>query len=105
MKTLNFLSLTIFCFFLSSTIYAQQTGSFNATVSFMGQNRTLSCFVPTDYDSASNYRLLIGLHGLGDNSSNYRNALINSLGWSNMFDSTIFIFAKELRKDQHGCTV
>lgn len=92
MKTLNFLFLIIFCVLLPWTASAQSTGSFNATVNFMGQNRTLSCFVPTDYDPTNSYRLLIGLHGLGDNSSNYRNALINSYGWPNMFDSTIFIF-------------
>lgn len=92
MKTLNILFITLFFVLLPGTSSAQQTGSFNATVSFMGQSRTLSCYVPTDYDSTKDYRLLIGLHGLGDNSSNYRNALINSFGWQNMFDSTIFIF-------------
>lgn len=92
MKKLNFLLLTIFCSLFICTSRAQQTGSFNATVNFMGQNRTLSCYVPTNYDSTVNYRLLIGLHGLGDNSINYRNVLINGRAWNNIFDSTIFIF-------------
>ncbi len=85
--------LTItFCAVFFNASPGQQTGSFETTVSFLGQNRTLSCHVPANYDPSIEYRVIIGLHGLGDNSINYRNALINSLSWSGIFDSTIFIF-------------
>jgi predicted esterase len=71
--------------------YAQQKGSFNSTISFAAENRTLSCFVPLNYDSTQSYRLLVCLHGLGDNSDNYRNVLIQSLGWNGLFTNTIII--------------
>jgi len=70
---------------------AQTTGSFTDSVSFMGQQRRLSCYVPTTYNPAQPHKLMICLHGLGDNSNNYRNALINSLGIQNTFQNTIFI--------------
>ncbi len=69
-----------------------QTGSFNETIMFNGENRTLSCFVPINYNPSQSYNLLIGLHGAGDNSSNYRNALINGLNWPSIMPNTIFIF-------------
>jgi predicted esterase len=87
----HFFAAVLFCLAMG-TANAQQTGSFNTTIQFNNANRTLSCYVPTDYDSTQQYQLLIGLHGLGDNSSNYRNALINSLGWATHFPNTIFVF-------------
>jgi predicted esterase len=72
--------------------HAQQTGSFNAQISFMGQNRTLSCYVPANYNAGNSYKLMIGLHGLGDNSTNYRNVLINNRSWDTIFANTIFVF-------------
>lgn len=77
---------------LQNPIKAQRTGSYDTIITFMGQTRTFSLFVPPNYDPAHNYQLLVGLHGLGDNSNNYRNALINTLAWPSLFDSTIFIF-------------
>lgn len=68
-----------------------QTGVFNTNTVLNGENRTLSCYVPGNYNPALKYRLLIGLHGMGDNSTNYRNALINSLGWHNLFSNTIMV--------------
>jgi predicted esterase len=72
-------------------LVGQTTGSFDSTITFNGENRTLSCFVPTDYDSSQDYQVLIGLHGLGDTGTNYRNAVINS-DWDDIFAQTIFIF-------------
>ncbi len=85
------LVLILFAAFQNSA-KAQTTGSYDTTITFMGQARTFSFFVPNDYNPNHNYQLVVGLHGLGDNSTNYRNALISTLGWSNLFDSTIFIF-------------
>jgi predicted esterase len=53
--------------------------------------RTISGFVPTGYDSTKSYALIIGLHGLGDNSTNYRNALVSSLNWASVFPNTIIL--------------
>ncbi len=87
--------LQLFALFLllsSSAMYANQTGSFNVVLQFGGESRTVSCYVPTNYDPATKYDLLIGLHGAGDNSTNYRNALINQAQWNNVFPNTIMIF-------------
>lgn len=92
MNTIRFLFIFLFSALLIPNSYSQQTGDFDASVTFMNQNRTLSCHVPTTYDSTIKYRVIIGLHGLGDNSFNYRNALIGTLGWPNIFSNTIFIF-------------
>jgi predicted esterase len=79
--------------FLSSTLIslAQTTGSFDTTIQFMSANRTLSFYVPTNYNPGTPAKLMICLHGLGDNSANYRNYLINSLSWNLHFPNTIFI--------------
>jgi predicted esterase len=71
--------------------FAKNVGSFDATITFMSATRTLSCYVPNNYDSTKPYQLIIGLHGLGDNSSNYRNSLINSLKWQLIYPNTIII--------------
>ncbi|MEQ9263355.1 MAG: T9SS type A sorting domain-containing protein [Owenweeksia sp.] len=71
---------------------AQQTGSFNTQVTIMGQSRTLACYVPPNYDPNVSYRLMIGLHGLGDNGNAYRNALISVYDWPSVFPNTIFVF-------------
>jgi predicted esterase len=87
MKTPTFILL--FLVFTLNT--SAQTKSFTATIPFASETRTLSGYVPENYDSTQHYQLMICLHGLGDNSNNYRNALINSLNWPALFPNTIFI--------------
>ncbi len=70
---------------------AQTTGSFNQDITFMGASRRLSCFVPTTYNPAVPAKLMIALHGLGDNSTNYRNALVGSLSFGTAVPNTILI--------------
>jgi predicted esterase len=70
---------------------AQQTGSFNASITFNGANRTLSNYVPADYNASQSYKLVVSLHGMGDNATNYRNALLSNIGTSNAFPNTILI--------------
>ncbi len=70
--------------------FSQKTGSFNETISFNGEDRTVSFYVPQDYDPQNEYRLMVCLHGLKDNSSNFRNALIDSLSWNMYIPNTIF---------------
>jgi len=89
MKKIFLLLVAIALFAINSS--AQITGSFTDAVLFNSQSRTISCFVPANYDSTANYQLMICLHGMGDNSDNYRNALISSLSWNTVFPNTIFI--------------
>lgn len=70
---------------------AQTTGSFNQTITFMGASRTLSCYVPPGYNPATPCALVIGLHGLGDNSANFRNALVGPLGFPAAMSNTILV--------------
>jgi enterochelin esterase-like enzyme len=74
-----------------NALWAQTTGSFNQDITFMGATRRLSCYVPPGYNPSVPAKLMIGLHGLGDNSSAYRNALINSLGFAAAVPNTILV--------------
>jgi predicted esterase len=84
------LSCLLACNFFPTHAVAK-TGSFDTTITFLGSTRKLSCYVPANYNAANKYRLMVCLHGLGDNSANYRSALISSLAWSTNFPNTIFI--------------
>lgn len=77
---------------LYGTANAQQTGSFDTTIMFNGESRNIAFYVPTDYDANKSYRLMVGLHGLGDNSISYRNAIISALQWNTQLPNTIFVF-------------
>lgn len=87
----NYLLVLFFVTFCCGKMFGQTTGSFDTTISFMGGARTLSVYVPLNYNSASPANLMVCLHGLGDNSPNYRTTLINSLGWATNFPNTIFV--------------
>ena len=86
------LSYVILLIISTSSVFAQQTGSFDTTIEFMGENRTLSLYVPTDYDAEKSYKVIIGLHGMGDNSQNFRNVLHTQADWQGQFEETIFIY-------------
>lgn len=93
MKLRNLLiSSLLIAFLCFSDAIPQETGSFDVTIEFAGENRTLSMVVPTDYDESNEYQLLVGLHGMGDNSANYSNSLMTYLNWNTVFENTIFIF-------------
>lgn len=87
MKTIYY---SCILFFIQLIATAQNTGSFYTTIQLEGQGRRLSFFVPTTYDASQEYNLIVGLHGLGDESDNYRNALVSS-NWENAFPNTIFV--------------
>lgn len=92
MKHIYSFAFVLFMLFASSTqLSAQTTGSFDTTITFMSASRAISFHVPTTYNASNAYKLMVCLHGLGDNSANYRNALINSLGWATYFPNTIFV--------------
>ncbi|MBI3502881.1 MAG: T9SS type A sorting domain-containing protein [Bacteroidetes bacterium] len=66
--------------FFFHTAFAQQTGSFDMTVNFAGNpNFPISFYVPSNYNPANPYKLIVGLHGLGDNCQNYRNYLAQNV--------------------------
>lgn len=102
-KTLLSLSLFVLC--IGTQLQAQKTGRFNEDVEFNAEPRTLSCSVPTDYDASKDYALMIALHGLGDNSDNYSNALIGARKWNEVFENTIIICpdgGSDANKDFHA---
>jgi len=84
-------ALIISFLFISGIVSAQHTGSYDTSITFMGKPRKVSLYVPSNYNASSKYRLMICLHGLGDNCANYRNALIFSLGWNTYIPNTIFV--------------
>jgi len=88
MKTKSILFACLLCTF---NLLNAQTGSISVSISFNGANRNLACYVPKNYDSSQAYQLMVCLHGLGDNSTNYRNSLITGLNWPTLFPNTIFI--------------
>lgn len=88
MKTITNLFALLFITVMTASA---QTKSFNTTITFRSESRTLSCFVPENYDSTHAYQLMICLHGAGDNSTAYRNALITSFNWPALYPNTIFV--------------
>lgn len=75
-----------------TTAQAQKTGYWVDDITFNNESRQLTGFTPKDYDEKNSYQLIVGLHGQGDNAVNYRNALVNSSDWQNVFTNTIFVF-------------
>lgn len=91
MKNRIYIALAMVLYLCSIRATAQHTGSYDTTVTFMSAPRAVSVYVPTTYDPATAYRLMVCLHGLGDTCSNYRNALMTSLGWATNIPNTIFV--------------
>ena len=89
MKSL-FLSLTVLSLvtFLSITTKAQGVQK-DTTINFMGEQRNISIYIPSDYSSSIPAKLMIGLHGLGDNCKNYMNALVFLFDESSMPNTII----------------
>lgn len=71
---------------------AQKTGYWVSNITFNNEQRQLAGFTPKDYDETKAYHLIIGLHGDQDNAVNYRNTVVNSFDWQNVFTNTIFVF-------------
>ncbi len=76
--SLNITSLLLCIGVLSmQSSFAQQTGSFDRTINFAGNSSwALSYYVPTAYNATLKYKLIIGLHGLGDTPQNMRNYMV-----------------------------
>ncbi len=77
---------------LAQISFAQQTGSFDRTINFNGNSGwVLSYYVPTSYNAATKYKLIIGLHGLGDTPQNHRNNMAQVAAYSgtNLYNAII----------------
>ncbi len=85
---MKFYLALLLCFSIS---YSQQTGSFDISIEFAGSARDISLYVPSDYDSEQAYEVFIGLHGLGDNSKNYRNVFVQN-NLTSQLENTIWVF-------------
>lgn len=81
----------LFSLLCAPSVFGQTTGSFDANIPFANGTRQLSVYVPTNYNPANKYKVMVCLHGLGDNAANYRNALVNSLNWRTLLPNTIFV--------------
>lgn len=77
MRTLLPFTLLLLFLLSASNSHAQQTGAFTDSIMFNGANRGVSYYVPANYDSTKEYKLLVGLHGCFNNGAGYRNTLQN----------------------------
>lgn len=91
MKNLTQIVLVLTFLLSAFGLQAQQTGKFLKTIDYMDEQRKVHMYVPDEYNEAESYRLMICLHGLGDNSANYSNVLLSN-GYQNYFPMTIFAF-------------
>ncbi|MBI2269844.1 MAG: T9SS type A sorting domain-containing protein [Bacteroidetes bacterium] len=55
--------------------FFSNAGNVEKSVTFMSQSRALSLYVPNSYSPTLKYKLIVSLHGAGDNSVNFRNAI------------------------------
>ena len=78
----NIYSVSKIIFLLAVTLsavevsFSQQTGSFTRTVTYNANSRTLCYYVPANYNASNKYKLIVGLHGLGDTPQNFRDYLM-----------------------------
>lgn len=93
MRKIHYLKLMLIfmCAFVANRSTAQTTGSYDINITFNAAPRQLSFYVPPTYVATQRYRLIVALHGLGDNSVNYRNALVGPLAWPASMPNTIIV--------------
>lgn len=77
LKLLSFFGRKIFFPFLVSVVlpFISNAGNVEKSVIFMSQSRALSLYIPNSYTPTLKYKLIVSLHGAGDNSVNFRNAI------------------------------
>lgn len=68
--------LLVSFFLLTFNLYGQQTGIFQKTILHNSQTRTLEYAVPVNYNSATQYPLIIGLQGCVDPNGSSNNGAI-----------------------------
>jgi predicted esterase len=71
---------------------AAEKGLFDKEITFGEGTRKISCLIPNDYDSTIPNKLLVCLHGAGDNSTNYSSALKEQLDWEGLAENCLYVF-------------
>lgn len=89
LKSINRIFSLVLFLFINLVALAQNTGSFNTDITFMG-TRKLALYVPTDSSAPSRYKLMICLHDSGEDCTKYRDKLVLS-GWNESLPNTILI--------------
>ena len=94
-KNFKTIILSALCGWIGQISSAQTTGSFTRTVTFNGSSRTLYYYVPANYNASNRYKLVVGLHGLGDTPKNFRDyLLVNSQMTScSVYNSIVVCYA------------
>ena len=59
---------------MTSFAQAQMTGNFSDPIQFNSTTHNVEYYVPSNYNSANSYPLLVALHGCGGNATAYRNS-------------------------------
>jgi len=73
-----FLTLAVLSLITFLNISTKAQGILKDTsIVFLGTNRNISIYTPSDYSPSIPVNLLIGLHGMGDNCKNYINSMMN----------------------------
>ena len=98
-KYVKILLIVVISIFFVQTAKSQNDTTFNTQIIFNGESRTLSVHVPKLTNGAEKYKLFIWLHGLGDNSSNFLNVIVQS-GVMSFLENTI-IAAPDGGNDQN----
>jgi dienelactone hydrolase len=69
--------ISIFSLFLCFQLSAQTTGSFTEDTIVNATVHELEYYVPTSYNSANSYPLIVAIHGCGGNPTDYRDSFIS----------------------------
>lgn len=81
--------IIISCMFVQ-TAKSQNDTTFHKQIQFGVESRTLSVHIPKLTNGAEKYKLFIWLHGLGDNSTNFLNVIVQS-GVMSFLENTIIV--------------
>jgi predicted esterase len=92
-------SLALFLFLVGAA-FAQQTGLWSesvafSTASYPGQTRTFVYRVPASYSAANKYKVVIALHGQGDNSTSFLTTMWQVFGQTAVFGNVILMAPSE----------
>src|SRR5689334_10111926 len=77
---------TILVLLLTCMSFARAGQSLSKTVTFDDTTRTYRIYIPSSYDNTHPVPLLMALHGLGDNASNFQ-----GVGFNQIADTANFI--------------
>src|SRR5687768_12969237 len=78
--------ITPFVLCLTCWIFSSHGQNLSKTMSYAGEARSYRIYIPADYDSAEPVPLVLALHGLGDDASNFQ-----TVGFNQIADTANFI--------------